>query len=131
MKRRGKARQTQHTPAKRKISEMIWEVAGDFIRQGKTAQDRQNRLIAASNAWNIASSPPERRQGMLDGLVVQYSRLNPGSDAAGLAAIRSDMEVLIARKLKMFPMDRPQIVSARLMSGDGQDRIEVMSATVG
>jgi len=47
-------------PPKRKISEMIQEFAGDFIRLGKTPEDKQNYLNGACVAWNIASAPAER-----------------------------------------------------------------------
>jgi len=113
---------------KRKISEMIQEFAGDFIRLGKTPEDKQNYLNGACVAWNIASARPERRKKLVDHFVAEYKRHNPNTDEAALAAIRSDMEHLIDVKLKMFPGDLRQIVSARYTHTEHGDRIEVVSA---
>ena len=43
--------------------------------------------------------------------------------------ILKDMELLIQRKLKMFPDDKRQIVSARVVMVGKDFRIEVASAT--
>ncbi len=110
------------------MSEMISEFAGDFIRLGKTPEEKQNYLNGACVAWNVASAPPERRKKLLDHFVVEYKRYNPSTDETALAAIRSDMEHLIEAKLKMFPHDLRQIVSARYIRTKEGDRIEVASA---
>jgi hypothetical protein len=109
---------------------MIWEFAGDFIRQGTTVEERQARLTAASSAWNIASSLVDKRQRLVDGFMAQYQRFNPTTDAVGLAAIRTDMEKLIQAKLKLFPADARQIINAQLIRVGNSDRIEVASVAV-
>jgi len=131
MKRKNKDNQLPHPPAKRKISEMIWEFAGDFIRLGNTQGQKEARLIAVSNAWNIACNPPEQRQKLLDRYMTEYLRFNPDTDLADAAAIRSDVEKLVERKLKLFPRDSRQIVSAHLVQMGDKDRIEVVSAGTG
>ena len=45
--------------SKQKVSEMIWEFAGEFIKSGRTLEEKQNRLNAACSAWNIACNPPD------------------------------------------------------------------------
>jgi hypothetical protein len=131
MKRKKNSDRTSQTPAKRKISEMIWEFAGDFIRRGKTQEQKEMRLIAASNTWNIACNPPEHRRKLLDDYMSGYLRFNPETSPGDAAAIRSDMEALLKRKLKLFPADLRHIVDARLVPVGDQDRIEVVSATIG
>ena len=120
----------QPGPPKRKLSEMIQEFAGDFIRLGETPEAKQNYLTGACTAWNIASAPPERRKKLVDDFVAEYNRHNPNIDEAALAAIRTDMDHLIDVKLKMFPGDVRQIVSAQYIHTKAGDRIEVASATV-
>ena len=120
----------QPGPQKRKLSEMISEFAGDFIQLGQTPEAKQNYLTGACTAWNIASAPPERRKKLVDNFVAEYKRHNANIDEAALAAIRKDMEQLIDVKLKMFPGDVRQIVSAQYISTKAGDRIEVASATV-
>jgi len=47
-------RKKRKTPAKRKMSEMISEMAIGFLGVGDTVGERQNRLNAACTAWNMA-----------------------------------------------------------------------------
>ena len=115
---------------KRKISEMIWEFAGDFIRMAETPEQRQSQLNAACSAWNIACNPPAQGKA-LDQYMREYERLNAHADRASLADVRSDLEKLIQKKLEMFPGDLRQIVGAQLVPLGGKDRIEVVSVTVG
>lgn len=130
--KRKKSKDRQPRPqssARPKISQSIWEFAGDFIRVGGTAEDRHNRLNAACSAWNMACNTPELREKHLAHYVRGYKQFNPEADAGHLASIRKDMEALIARKLKMFPNDLRQIVAARIVSEGGKERIEAAAAT--
>jgi len=68
------------------------------------------------------------RLANLDHFIQSYRGYNPNTDEAALAAIRSDMEHLIEVKLKLFPGDLRQIVSARYVEGKEGNRIEVASA---
>jgi len=131
MRRKKQKRQPDNAPGpdKRKISQMIWEYAGDFIRIGGTPEYRQSLLNAACSAWNIACDPPERRKASLDRYMVEYRRHNAQADEAQMAGVRSDMEKLVEKKLEMFPTDLRQIVGARIVRSGGKDRIEVASAT--
>jgi hypothetical protein len=113
---------------KRKMSEMISEMAAGFLGVGDTIGERQNRLNAACTAWNMACGSPEVRQQQLEKLKQEYLRYNPAISPNNLANILKDMETLIQRKLEMFPDDRRQIVSARVVMADGKYRIEVASA---
>lgn len=128
MKRKEKDKRLSHSPARRKLSELVCEFAGDFIGMANSPEQRQNHLNAACSAWNIACNPPEQRQKILDRYLTEYLRYNPHTDPANAAAIRSDMEKLIAQKLKLFPKDKRQILNAQLVSMGDQDRIEVVSA---
>lgn len=117
-----------HPP--RKTSEMISEMAGDFIGVGKTAEERQSRLNAACSAWNMACGSSEVRQRQLEQYAEGYQRFNPITSSDDLAKIRKDMESLIERKLQMFPDDRRQIVSASIVVVGTDYRIEVASANL-
>jgi hypothetical protein len=118
------------THESRKMSEMILEMAGSFIDIGKTAEEKQNRLTAACSAWNMACGSPEVRQQQLEQYVEGYQRFNPAASPDDLAKIRRDMESLIERKLHLFPEDRRQIVSAKVVAVGTNYRIEVASATL-
>ena len=112
---------------KRKMSEMISEMGAGFVGVGNTIGERQNRLNAACTAWNMACVSSEVRQRQLKQYGEDYLRFNPSTSPIDLANILKDMELLIERKLRMFPDDQRQIVSARVvMVGTGY-RIEVAS----
>lgn len=118
------------SPAKRKMSEMISEVAAGFLGVGDTIGERQNRLNAACNAWNMACGSPDVRQRQLDQYRAGYLRFNPATSPSDLDNIIKDIETLIERKLKMFPDDKRQIVSAKVVMVGDSFRIEVASATL-
>jgi hypothetical protein len=115
---------------KHKMSEMISEMATGFLGVGDTIGERQNRLNAACTAWNMACGSPEVRQRQLEQYRDEYLRFNPATSSSDLANILKDMELLIERKLKMFPNDQRQIVSARVLKIENAYRIEVASATL-
>jgi hypothetical protein len=123
-------RKKSNKPTKRKMSEMISEMAAGFLGVGDTIGERQNRLNAACSAWNMACGSPEVRQRQLEQYKEGYLRFNPATSPSDLANILKDMELLIERKLKMFPDDKRQIVSARVVKVGNVYRIEVASATL-
>jgi hypothetical protein len=115
-------------PPKRKMSEMISEIAANFIGFGRTPEEKDARLTAACSAWNMACMSPELRRQQLDQYVEGYRQFNPATSPHDLANIRRDMESLIERKLQMFPDDLRQIVSANVVMVGKDYRIEVASA---
>jgi hypothetical protein len=122
-------RKKRRAPAKHKMSEMISEMAAGFLGVGDSLAERQNRLIAACTAWNMACVSPEVRRQQLEQYREGYLRFNPQTSPADVAAIVQDMEQLIERKLKLFPDDKRQVVDAKVVKvGDGY-RIEIASAT--
>ena len=123
-------RKKPNKSTKRKMSEMISEMAAGFLGVGDTIGERQNRLNAACSAWNMACGSPEVRQRQLEQYKEGYLRFNPATSPGDLANILKDMELLIERKLKMFPDDKRQIVSARVVKVGNVYRIEVASATL-
>ena len=123
-------RKKSNKPTKRKMSEMISEMAAGFLGVGDTIGERQNRLNAACSDWNMACGSPEVRQRQLKQYKEGYLRFNPATSPGDLANILKDMELLIERKLKMFPDDKRQIVSARVVKVGNVYRIEVASATL-
>jgi len=123
-------RKKPNKSTKRKMSEMISEMAAGFLWVGDTLGERQNRLNAACTAWNMACGSPEVRQRQLDQYAEGYLRFNPATSPDDLAKIRKDMETLMERKLQMFPDDRRRIVGATVVKVGTKFRIEIASATV-
>jgi hypothetical protein len=115
---------------KRKMSEMISEMAAPFISEGKTPEEKHHRLTAACSAWNMACGSPELRRQQLEQYVEGYRQNNPAISPSDLANIRKVMESLMERKMEMFPEDKRQIVSAKVVMVGKDFRIEVASATL-
>ena len=111
-----------------KISAMVWEFAGEFIRLGETLEDKQNLLNAACSAWNIACNPPRARENLLKQYLKSYQSHNPNATDEQLSDIRSDMEKLVQNKLSLFPAIQKPIVGAQISRVAGEDRIDVVSA---
>jgi hypothetical protein len=122
--------QRPQSSARPKISQSLWEFAGDFIRMGETLEHRQSYLNAVCSAWNIACNTPDVRKKHLDHYMREYQNFNSGADEEQLAGVRSDMEKLIEVKLKMFPHDLRQVVQARITKVGGQERIEAAALRV-
>jgi hypothetical protein len=115
---------------KLKMSEMISEMGTAFISVGKTPEEKRNRLTAVCSAWNMACGSPEDQQWQLEQYIDGYKRFNPATSPSDLAKLRTDMESLVARKLQLFPDDKRQIVSSRVVMVGSDYRIEVASASV-
>jgi hypothetical protein len=115
---------------RRKMSEMISEMAASFISGGKTPEEKHHRLTAACSAWNMACGSPEMRRQQLEQYVEGYRQNNPATSPSDLANIRKVMESLMERKVEMFPDDKRQIVSARVVVVGKDYRIEVESANL-
>ena len=122
-------RKNPNTSTKRKMSEMILEMGAGIVDVGETVDDRQNRLNATCTAWNMACASSVVRQKQLEQYREGYLRHNPATSPTDLANIIKDMELLIDRKLKMFPNDKRQIVSARSVRIGTNFRIEIACAT--
>jgi hypothetical protein len=115
---------------KRKMSEMISEIAASFISGGKTPEEKHRRLTAACSAWNMACGSPEMRRQQLEQFVEGYRGNNPATSPSDLANVRKVMESLMERKLELFPDDKRQIISAKIVMVGKDYRIEVASATL-
>jgi hypothetical protein len=117
-------------PAKRKMSEMISEMAASFISGGKTLDEKESRLTAACSAWNMATRSPETRRHQLKRYVAEYRRFNPATSPSDVANVLKVMESLIEHKLEMFPEDKRQIVRSKIVMVGKNYRIEVASANL-
>ena len=114
----------------RKMSEMISEMAANFISGGKTPEEKHHRLTAACSAWNIACGSPEIQRQQLEQYAEGYRQNNPATSPSDLANILKVMQSLVERKLELFPEDKRQVVSAKVVMVGKDYRIEVASATV-
>lgn len=131
MSRRKKSKRSHaQPPEKRKMSDMISEVGGEFIGSGDTVEEKLNRLNAVCSAWNMACAAPELRQRQLAQYLEGFRQFNPDHSDEELREVRSTMEAFIQRKLQTFPSDQRQIVDAKIVPMGTKFRIEIASATL-
>ena len=115
-----------NTSPKIRMSELIGEYASDYINMGENTEERQSLLNSACSAWNVAVLPEHLRQEALRHNIEEYKRLNPGIDDAD--NFIHDMQLLIQKKLQMFPKVNKVIVDAFIEPiNDTQYRINVVS----
>ena len=115
-----------NTSPKIRMSELIVEYASDYINMGENTEERQSLLNSACSAWNVAVLPEHLRQEALRHNIEEYKRLNPGIDDAD--NLIHDMQLLIQKKLQMFPKVNKVIVDAFIEPiNDTQYRINVVS----
>jgi hypothetical protein len=113
---------------RQKYSEMVLNVAWDFISGGGTPEERQNRLTSACTAWNYACVPVDVRTKLLDEWVAGYRKWNPGAEGDECRGVREVMERLIQRKPEKYPHVVRQILSCELKVVDGRDHVFVATA---
>ena len=115
-----------NTSPKIRMSELIAEYASDYINMGENTEERQSLLNSACSAWNVAVLPDHLRQEALRHNIEEYKRLNPG--IADEDNFIHDMQLLIQKKLQMFPKVNKVIVDAFIEPiNDTQYRINVVS----
>ena len=130
-KNRKQGHRTGISASQQKVSEMIWEFAGEFIRSGTTLEEKQNRLNAACSAWNIACNPPDVWDRSLDQYAESYQSYHHHHTELSdedISGIRSTMATLAQNKLRLFPAVHKQIVGAKITQMAGEDRIDVATA---
>ncbi len=110
----------------KKVSQMIVELAEDYIRIGDSLEKMQSYLNSACSAWNIANLPFNKRQQALESYLLKYQILNPGID--DVSNLKHDMQILIKKKLEMFPRVKKQIVDARIVEDGDEYNIITYSA---
>ena len=78
----------------------------------------------------MACGSPESQPRQLEQYVEGYRQSNPATSPRELANILKVMQSLIVRKLELFPDDKRQIFSAKVVMVGKDFCIEVASATV-
>jgi len=71
--------------------------------------------------------PKEKREAALQRCIKEYKRVNPGVDENDCANHENNLNLLIERKLELFPKVNRQIVGAEIRNIDGKDTVTVTS----
>jgi hypothetical protein len=112
----------------KKVSEMLLDVAGDFLAMGEDISDKQQLLNAAASAWNIACLKGDKRQQAIKKFMKNYRKLNPAFTNADYKDEEENIRLLIEQKDKLYPDVNIQIVNAFIEEIDGKNHVTVLSA---
>jgi len=112
-----------------KISQMIIDLASAFIELGATLEEKHSYLNAVCIAWNISILPANIRGQALANFLVEYKKNNPSEDEGNIKNIKSNMDLLIEKKIKKFPSVTKPIEHARITENDAEYRITVILST--
>jgi hypothetical protein len=96
----------------KKVSQMILDVAAQFIELAESQEERQTHLDIACKAWNISILPKSQRNK-------EYNRyLNEVrakiTDKEVMRYFKEDVDGLIKAKLELYPNEKKPIISAKI-----------------
>ncbi len=115
-------------PQQKKVSEMLLNVAGDFIAMGEDIAEKQELLNASVSAWNIACLKDDKRQQAINKFMKEYKKLNPTFTKDDFKDEEENLRLLIRHKDALYPDINIQIVNAIVQEVDGKNHITVASA---
>ena len=113
--------------SKPKMSKIFLDYASDFIDMGKTSNERRVYLAVAVLGWNLSMVSEGGREKQMQVALKRLEALNPGSKGKGIEIIRSNLEILLEKKLALFPEIHRLVVSAQLSIVDGKESLNVVS----
>ena len=111
-----------------KLSQMLIDLASDYMEIGTTLEEKQNHLNVVCIAWNISLLPENARDEALAHFLMAYKENNPLDEDANIRNIKQDMELLISKKISQFPNAATPIEYARITEDDDEYKILVATS---
>jgi hypothetical protein len=108
-----------------KLSQMIIDLASDYIDLGSTLEEKQNYLNVVCIAWNISLFPEKSEKAALAHFLDNYKKNNPTESEKNIQNIKRDMEFLIQKKRSLFLNSKSPIEYAKITENDVEYKITV------
>ena len=108
-----------------KISQMIIDVAGQFIEMVESVEERQTHLDIACAAWNISVLPKIKMKKEYKKYLKKMKKQL--KDPHQIKNLEMDINGLIEAKIELFPTVNKQIISAIIENIDS-DQYRVTAA---
>jgi hypothetical protein len=112
---------------KPKVSEMLIDVARDYIAMGDDIEEKQQLLNSAASAWNIACLNQNERKRAIKKYVREYKKLNPAHSKQDYRDEEENIKLLIKEKDRLYPDVKVQIAHAEAQKIRGKLHVTVMS----
>lgn len=125
-----KLRHLKRNHSKPKLSEMVLGFAGDYIGMGESTEEKQEYLIGAVSAWNIACLDKKGRDQAIKRYMAEYRKMNPSQSKQDFCDVEENLMKLIQQKEKLYPAVQIQIVNAHIEHIKGKDHVTVMSLSL-
>jgi hypothetical protein len=113
-----------------KVSQMILDVAAQFIELGNSEEERQTHLDIACKAWNLSILPKSRRTKEYNNYLTEVRLKIKDKDV--MKYFKEDLDGLIAAKIELYPNEKRPIISAKLENiGSTQYNVTAAFARLG
>ncbi|EIC23010.1 hypothetical protein [Thiorhodovibrio frisius] len=109
----------------KKVSQMILDVAAQFIELGTTEEERQTNLDIACKAWNLSILPKSKRNKEYNKYLDEMRLLI--NDKEVMKWLKEDLNGLMQAKVELYPNEIRPIVSAHLKNIE-TDQYEVTAS---
>jgi hypothetical protein len=105
-----------------KISEILWEYAGNFFGRGRNLEERRQLLKIAVLAWNLSLFPEEELEDKINEVINNLQNMNQSQENIDdkMAFLKNDIKILVAGKRKLFPHVMKYIVEATIEVANGK-----------
>lgn len=111
----------------KKMSEIIIEFAGDYIKLGNNIQERQSYLNTACSAWNVSFLNERERKEWINKYFEEMKMMNLNESIENINGVIENLEKLIELKIKLFPDMKKRIINGTIEIINGQECIGVSS----
>ena len=118
---------SRKSPSKAKVSEMLMDVARDYIALGEDIEHKQQLLNGAASAWNIACMGKEKRRQAIKKYMRRYRKMNPHQTKQDYRDAEEDLNLLIKEKDRLYPDIKVQVAHVEVREIGDKLHVTVMS----
>jgi hypothetical protein len=115
--------------SKSKVSEMLMNVARDYLAMGDDIEEKQQLLNGAASAWNIACLEKKERERAIERYMRRYKEMNPQHTEQDYRETEGDLKLLIEEKDRLYPDVNVQVAHAEVKEIGEKLHVTVMSIT--
>jgi len=113
--------------SKPKVSEMLMNVAGDYLAMGADIEEKQELLNGTASAWNIACLERRERERAIKTYMRKYKKMNPHHSKQDYRDTEGDLKLLIKEKDRLYPDVKVQVATAEVKEIGEKLHVTVMS----
>ena len=99
-----------------KITQMILDVAGQFIELVESEEERQTHLDIACAAWNLSILPKSKRKKEYNKYLNEIRKQI--NDKQMMEYFKEDLNGLVKAKAELYPNEKRPIISAKIENID-------------